>query len=1083
MLYTSLPRCCRCFAATCLLLRLHRALAAAPSARANEEQVPLYLWVQDEIKERFLEMCNEENVSISEMLTRWAATRSTALSIPAVRPRAEARSHGADVGTASVGASTSSIDRGEQTPRSGASSTVALRSAELDGDFLLKLGDDDLKLLRRKAKKHGPLIATWTTGEAKYMSLAMNLALSIRKNAPGLERNFLCVALDRAARRAMRKRKFHTLSHPVPQGPALKDAIWKMRWLVLHTFAHLGIDGLVLDSDIVILQDPFPALWGDADFEVMTDHFWPEQHLWQYWTRPEEHINTGCIFVKASVRTKAFLYEFLEHHNESEVGGLQRHWMDQQVFNKFVEHRLFHSTADLVHGLYGNQVFRNIRAQQTAQPIRLRVLDPKVIAHGMNFFWLRAHEGAGQKSPALAHANGVDGKEYFLRDRGQWYIDDFAERFGDQSFVSYEHPPGMSLAQDFQHLVEAVVVAAALRRRLVLPNTMNCEHCPALEPYKATTVLSDGNCTFDYFAWSQSFLGHHGDLVAESGLRREASYRSLPETRYTGSQFAKALGSREGRFLKIESSRRLHLLDIRAAYKEVNTAGFGPQEVFQCRHHDWPVGWMACRDQRFVKYHGQFSKCKAHEAQPGCGYRGITCCDAFWGWGEKLEYFTGKPWDLPCNCGLSGCEEKPQDQADASRVCCGHTSGGAARCDRRIRSESVPEVNTPEDSESLTSTALADLGSSFRNVTAFWQTCRLNRQLRFSDRTVDELIFACHRLATRYLLLKQNFDALGQWCRFAHRELRRGANGQNPGLFPPTWPGAAALPVRDAETGALEEISQDQLSWKRPHDVAQLQFLEENVRHLRQKAQEMQTLVLDSPRGIPYPGNRATFVPELRFADVFRVGALESVQDLAHPEFLVVDRVLRPEVADQLQTWLAQATIWHSPKDGGILQASLLDALNGEGLIELIKAFGACEQVQSVLHKHHGAKLVLDDMWAWKYDLSWRNPSLPVESDSWVGSAPDVLAVVSFKETGAEDGWSFARGSEKHFIPRRQNQLVLWTAWKGGWSLSMAQNMDVRYEDRPVDLFLGFRKSLGHKVYPGLTAHTSTRWPAAAKPG
>ena len=31
--------------------------------------MPLYLWVQDEIKERFLEMCNEENVSISEMLS------------------------------------------------------------------------------------------------------------------------------------------------------------------------------------------------------------------------------------------------------------------------------------------------------------------------------------------------------------------------------------------------------------------------------------------------------------------------------------------------------------------------------------------------------------------------------------------------------------------------------------------------------------------------------------------------------------------------------------------------------------------------------------------------------------------------------------------------------------------------------------------------------------------------------------------------------------------------------------------------------------------------------------------------------
>ena len=149
------------------------------------------------------------------------------------------------------------------------------------------------------------------------------------------------------------------------------------------------------------------------------------------------------------------------------------------------------------------------------------------------------------------------------------------------------------------------------------------------------------------------------------------------------------------------------------------------------------------------------------------------------------------------------------------------------------------------------------------------------RQLRFSDRTVDELIFACHRLATRYLLLKQNFDALGQWCRFAHHELRRGASGQNPGLFPPTWPSAATLPVRDAETGVLEEIRQDHL-WKRPHDVAQLQFLGETVRHLRQKAQEMQMLGLDSPRGIPYPGNRASFVPDLRLADIFRAGALES---------------------------------------------------------------------------------------------------------------------------------------------------------------------------------------------------------------
>ncbi|CAE7197434.1 rskn-1 [Symbiodinium natans] len=1049
----------------------------------SEEAVPLYLWVQEHTKHRFLEMCAEENVTISEMLTRWASTRSAARTLtPASGASAESSLGGVqperreepERGTSSpLGAE--SAERLQSPP----AASVARSQAALEGNFLLRLGEDDLKLLRRKAKKHSPLIATWTTGEAKYMSLAMNLALSIRKNVPSLERSFVCVALDRAARRAMRKSKFHTLSHPVLPGPSLKDAIWKMRWLVLHTFAHLGIDGLVLDSDIVVLQDPFPVLWGDADFEVMTDHFWPEQHLWQYWTRPEEHINTGCIFVKASVRTKAFLYEFLEHHNESEVGGLLRHWMDQQVFNKFVEHRLFHSSADLIHGLYGHQVFRNVRAQKIATPIRLRILDPKVVSHGMNYFWLRAHEGG--RPAVIAHANGVDGKEYFLRDRGHWYLDDFDERFPEQGFLTYAHPRGMSLAEDFEHLVEAVVVAAALRRRLVLPNTMNCKNCPALEAYGAPNVLEDGNCTFDYFAWSQSFLGHHGELVAESGLRLEARFRSLPESRYARSQFTKALGGRDEHFLKIEAARRLHVLDIRAAFQDVQRAGFGPAAVFECRHHDWPVGWMACRDQRFVRYHGQFSKCKPGEAQTGCGYRGITCCDAFWGWGEKLEYFTGKPWNLPCNCGLSGCQEQTGASGSDrnSKACCAHVSGGPPRCDRRIRPESVPDVNTPEDTESLTSTALADLASPSRNVTAFWHTCRLNRQLRFSDTSVDELVFACHRLATRFLLLKQNFDALGAWCRFAHGELRRGVEGSSSSLFPASWPSASALPVRDAEMGELEQLSDQHMPRKLSHDLAQLQFLGDQF---SRTAKELQTLGPEWPAG-RYVGNRAHFVPKLRLAEeVFGAGMLDAVEDTGQG-VVMVDRVLQPEAAERIWRWMAQATIWHAPKwDGSVLEASLLDGLNCEALLSLVQALCSLKLVQSMAGRH-GAQLVVDDMWAWKYDPALNSVSVPIEAGSWSGDPPDLLAALSLsREPGPDDGIRLERGTEKRFLPRRQNQLVLWTrAWKGGASLSM--DKDVRYEHRPVDLFVAFRKSLGHKVYPGWTAHMSTRWPASTDLG
>ena len=117
--------------------------------------------------------------------------------------------------------------------------------------------------------------------------------------------------------------------------------------------------------------------------------------------------------------------------------------MDQQVFNKFVQKKLFHSSSDLVHGLYEKQLFRNVRVSIPAiKPLRIRILNPIIVAHGMNYFWLRAHERQQQR-PVVAHANGVDGKEYFLRDRQLWYVDDFEKRFQQPRFMTYQHPSGM----------------------------------------------------------------------------------------------------------------------------------------------------------------------------------------------------------------------------------------------------------------------------------------------------------------------------------------------------------------------------------------------------------------------------------------------------------------------------------------------------------------------------------------------------------------------------------------------------------------------------------------------------------------
>eukprot|EP00928_Gymnodinium_smaydae_P036115 TRINITY_DN25290_c0_g1_i1.p1 TRINITY_DN25290_c0_g1~~TRINITY_DN25290_c0_g1_i1.p1 ORF type:complete len:808 (-),score=99.97 TRINITY_DN25290_c0_g1_i1:277-2547(-) len=585
----------------------------------------------------------------------------------------------------------------------------------------------------------------------------------------------------------------------------------------------MGIDALVLDSDIAVLRDPFQALHGDADFEVMTDHFWPSRHLWQYWVRPEENINTGFIFVRASPRTAAFLTKFLKEHAEPSVAGIPRHWMDQQVFNKFVIRYMLHGKGrEVVHGLYEDQVFRHdgARAVESVdeRPTRIRILDPAVVAHGMNYFWLRAHNSPGNTVfPVVAHANGVDGKEYFLRDRGLWFIDDFKRRFAGVDFLTYEHMSHLSLESDFDRLTKALVVAGTLVRKLVLPRTMNCANCPALAAFGANLTAAARDCTFDYFAWSQAFLGHHGDRVVESGIMQKSQFRRLSLKTLPSDSFSlrdalelerQSLDATSDvqelpRRGKRRRARVLHVADLQATYDEIMASGASFSDVFECRYHQWPVGWMACRDQRFVSFFGDYAKCSPGPGQTGCGLRGLSCCETFWGWGEKLEYFTGRPWDLPCNCGIEVCTP-PLDPAGLNEsVCCKHHEGGAEHCGRPINMASAPAVNPPEDSHTYTSDALSELEDRRGGPEAFWATCGYHRRLRFADADIAALAQRCDRLASRYLLLKQKLPALGAWCRFAAvRGIRPAA--QNVPVLSPGLSSAVELHV---ETPLRESLA------------------------------------------------------------------------------------------------------------------------------------------------------------------------------------------------------------------------------------------------------------------------------------
>ena len=57
------------------------------------------------------------------------------------------------------------------------------------------------------------------------------------------------------------------------------------------------------------------------------------------------------------------------------------------------------------------------------------------------------------------------------------------------------------MSADFEVLIAALEVGAYLRRRVVLPDTMNCANSPAYKIYNLSeTMVDEPGCTYDYFA-------------------------------------------------------------------------------------------------------------------------------------------------------------------------------------------------------------------------------------------------------------------------------------------------------------------------------------------------------------------------------------------------------------------------------------------------------------------------------------------------------------------------------------------------------------------------------------------------------
>eukprot|EP00811_Abedinium_folium_P034303 NODE_7196_length_1600_cov_3.285811.p1 GENE.NODE_7196_length_1600_cov_3.285811~~NODE_7196_length_1600_cov_3.285811.p1 ORF type:complete len:448 (-),score=55.77 NODE_7196_length_1600_cov_3.285811:198-1541(-) len=161
----------------------------------------------------------------------------------------------------------------------GPASALSWRRHRLRG--LGRPGDVRIAAARSRA------VVTWaTSGEPAH--LALNLVLSVRRNAPALESLLWVVALDAGAARLLRANGIRRVLPYFVRRPALMDTVWKMRWRLLLTFlcAWRLNEVIIVDADFVFLGDPWqgahrfqPAM--GVDLAVQTDALDPAAHLWQ----------------------------------------------------------------------------------------------------------------------------------------------------------------------------------------------------------------------------------------------------------------------------------------------------------------------------------------------------------------------------------------------------------------------------------------------------------------------------------------------------------------------------------------------------------------------------------------------------------------------------------------------------------------------------------------------------------------------------------------------------------------------------------------------------------------------------------
>lgn len=1117
----------------------------AAGALQGADERPLFLWVEPETKTRLLAAAAEAQPpqDIAQLFAKWVDLRWEVLQ--EVRRSRRGELDG-------VGEDEKKVDEERRS-----ATTAALIYEALDETLRQRVVLPGVLANPQLAKVGGAarrLVLTWTSGETEFVNLAVNMALSIKRNVPALAPHFCVIAVDAAAEVALTAAGVCTLRHASEGGMPLQLERWNFKKRLLNTGIVAGFETLVVDADAVFLGNPFEtALRFDADLEVGTDHFFVDRDLWQPYARVEENLNTGFLFGDGidgarGARLFCFISRFVEVFADTDWLGLPRDFFDQRAFNKFVLAHLADAEG-VVEMKHGNRTtklpvgwapealaVRGIlgRASRLTPcsgvndlPVAIRVLDPVEVAHGMNFFWRSAHLARpGQRPPSFVHANGVDDKTYFMRDRGIWYLDDWDHRFSTEGsglrepgphmplFLRYEHPVALPFRLDFEVLISALEVAKFVKRRLILPRTMNCENSPAFEAFQ----LPMRNCTIDHFASAKILFHYHNESLVEASIVDHPRFLQLTAALLASPARATAEALRRDSAAAERPAVLAvtgDIVAVAAALRQISGTDVA-DTPFQCKYAYWPGRQMACRDESFLKVFGEQRRCEPMPQQESCGVKGFSCCEVFHGWAEKLEFFTGQSWNLPCNCGLDDFCAEFTSTADYPELttnhrCCHlrHQDPPLLHC---FNIGSFPPSNPPMDFNSYSADilwaaaeGLASPQEVFGACARWTEAASVSMGLSTAPHDIGR---DCTWTVAAFLLSRESYDQLSAFLDFMLRSVRR-----------PLWrKGLVTLTMSD---GTMDSSSFN--VYKVHHDASQLEFLIQEgpkrgfsggttrnatFRWMREVLLTNYIALLDGAnRGDPpellYPAftaldgvyNRPLFlVPPLGQQlpqHPIKAAALDAARRLEdglvqHTYIAgVVDDFLDDEVWRALQWSLQASTMWFgSPakREHVLLQTSLLDGLHDPLLLRIASSLRAAlpQFIASPLR----------DVVARKYTAARENPGTSAHAmDAEVVACLFVAPGFDAAERGASGGglrvlaaeapsawseaeafewsaggeepaphaerWSRAQAAAAEVVEPRPNRLVLWRGSQLAAGLA-SSGWPQLYQDARVEVYFLF---------------------------